>query len=346
MFFEIFGKDPIDNRLKKIQKSENYDCSIKKFKNKREEEILIQNKSISLFSILKKLITNRTNRSPGKNFSVKNQIDEFKSSKENLSYIWLGHSTVLLKISDKTILFDPVFKNAAPFWFIKKRFQPSPISIDELPKIDFVLISHDHYDHLEMFSIKKLKKKYNPKFIVPLGIGEHLHLWGVEEKNIMELDWWNSTSFENIKITCTPAMHSSGRRYFMQNKTLWCSWVIESNLGNKIFFSGDSGYDDHFKKIGDKYGPFDIVFVECGQYNAMWSLSHMHPTQSILAYEDLKGKKMQPIHWGAFDLAIHAWNEPINIAYKISKEKNISLLHPMQGELVEIEKYINNDVWW
>lgn len=345
IWLDLFGRNPKGERLEKIKNSKNYNSSKQTFQNKRSNDFDNMIKKLSFFKILRKFLTNKTKRAPAKNLPTKNNIQEFINSKKEISYIWLGHSTVLLKFSQKFILFDPVFKSAAPFSFIKKRFQPSPISLIDLPKIDFIIISHDHYDHLETSTIKFLNKRDNPIFFAPLGVGEHLNMWEISNDKINEMDWGESLKIDNLEFFSTPSMHSSGRMIFSQNKTLWCSWIIKS-FDKKIFFSGDSGYDSHFEKIGSEHGPFDLVFMECGQYNKMWHLSHMYPTESLKAFEDLKGTKLQTIHWGAFDLALHSWNEPINIIYNLALEKKIDLLHPMQGELVELDKERKNITWW
>lgn len=261
---------------------------------------------------------------------------------------WFGHSAFLLEIQGKKLLLDPMFGKApSPFpQFGLKRFnQKLPIDIEDLPTLDAVLISHDHYDHLDYGSIKKLKDKVR-LFIVPLGVGSHLEKWGVRQSVIKEQNWWEELDFEGLKLACTPARHFSGRRLLDRDTTLWCSWVIHS-LQTKIFFSGDSGYGPHFQEIGEKYGPFDLTLMECGQYDERWSAIHMMPEETVQAQIDVKGKMMIPIHWGAFTLALHDWFDPIDRVTKEAKFRNIAISTPKIGETVIVgtDKYPNS-MWW
>ena len=227
-----------------------------------------------------------------------------------------------------------------------KRFSKElPIAIEKLPKIDAIVISHDHYDHLDYESIKKLKHKVD-RFFVPLGLANHLLKWEVEKEKITELDWWQEANFENLKFISTPSQHFSGRGLTDRDKTLWCSWVIQSEK-EKIFFSGDSGYGSHFKEIGDKYGPFDFAMMECGQYNELWQEIHMFPEQTAQAGIDVKAKKLMPIHWGSFKLAQHAWTEPVERVVKKAEELNLKLIIPEIGKSTILEdSTFNYSKWW
>ncbi|AOW22133.1 hypothetical protein LPB138_14860 [Urechidicola croceus] len=248
-------------------------------------------------------------------------------------FLWFGHSTFLVQMNHKNILIDPMFSDVpAPHSMLgSKRFSSKlPIEIQQLPKIDAVLISHDHYDHLDYKSILVLKDKVG-KFYTPLGVGIHLEAWGVLRENIIELDWWQETSFDDLKFVCTPARHFSGRKFSNRQSTLWSSWVIQSETEN-IFFSGDSGYDKHFKEIGNKYGPFDFAMMECGQYNTLWPDIHMFPEETAQAGIDIKAKKIMPIHWGAFKLSMHSWTEPIERLTIKANELDLQVLTPKIGE--------------
>lgn len=230
--------------------------------------------------------------------------------------------------------------------FVGKRYSENlPANIQDLPHIDAVLISHDHYDHLDYDSILKLRDKVK-RFLVPLGIGAHLERWGVEKTRIQEFDWWDEIEFEGLKVIAAPARHFSGRSLTDRNATLWCSWVIHSKQG-RIFYSGDSGYGLHFKEIGSKHGPFDLTLIECGQYDNRWADIHMMPEEAVQAHLDVKGKVMLPIHWGAFTLAFHDWDEPVERIIGISEEKNVAVATPKIGEPVEIgtSKYPIS-LWW
>jgi len=263
-------------------------------------------------------------------------------------FIWFGHSAFLVQMNDKTILIDPMFGNApAPHPLLgTKRFSTElPIEIEKLPKIDAVLISHDHYDHLDYESIQKLKDKVG-KFYTPLGVGVHLQEWGIEKERIVELDWWQEVIFDDLTFASTPAQHFSGRGLSDRDKTLWCSWIIQSETEN-IFFSGDSGYGSHFKEIGEKYGDFDFAMIECGQYNELWPDVHMFPEETAQAGADIKAKKIMPIHWGAFKLAQHSWIDPIERVSIKAKELNIELITPKIGESIELENLANlTSTWW
>jgi len=296
------------------------------------------------------LFKSNSNAKPNKNIAVE-KIDSITIANYNSKtrFIWFGHSTFLLQIKGKNLLIDPMFGDVpAPNPLLgNKRFSNRlPIEIEKLPSIDAVLITHDHYDHLDYESIQKLKSKVN-MFYTPLGIGIHLLKWGVEKERIIELDWWQEIKFDELTIRCTPAQHFSGRGISDREKTLWCSWIIQSDEEN-LFFSGDSGYASHFKEIGDQYGPFDFAFMECGQYNNLWPLVHMLPEETAQAGLDIKAKKMMPIHWGAFKLASHSWTDPVERISKKAKELNVDLVIPKIGEIVEIGLNNSEEIypWW
>lgn len=260
-------------------------------------------------------------------------------------FIWFGHSTFLIQINNKNILIDPMFGEVpAPHpWLGGKRFSTElPIAIEKLPKIDAVLLSHDHYDHLDYGSIKKIKDKVE-HFYTPLGLGNHLKRWGVSNEKITELDWWQEITFHDLIFISAPAQHFSGRGFSDRDATLWCSWVIQSPTEN-IFFSGDSGYAPHFKEIGEKFGHFDFAMLECGQYNELWKEVHMFPEETAQAGVDINAKKIMPIHWGAFKLAQHSWTDPIERVSKKAKELQIELITPKIGEAFTINDTTQD--WW
>ncbi|MEJ8801979.1 MBL fold metallo-hydrolase [Pontibacter sp. H249] len=259
---------------------------------------------------------------------------------------WLGHSAFLVEIDGKRLLLDPMLgERASPFGFMgPKRFSELPITLEALPKIDAVLISHDHYDHLDHTSIKQLEEK-TTHFFVPLGVGAHLERWGVPASKITELDWWQEATFNGLTFASTPSRHFSGRSLSDRMQTLWTSWVIRGSR-DRIFFSGDSGYFDGFKEIGEKYGPFDITLMENGQYNELWSNIHMMPEQAVQAHIDLKGKLLMPIHWGTFALALHSWNEPIERITAKAKELQVPITTPRIGEPVILHRKAPQQEWW
>ncbi len=260
---------------------------------------------------------------------------------------WFGHSAFLLEIKGKNILIDPMFGEvAAPHPYLgKKRYNAElPIEIEKLPHLDAIIISHDHYDHLDYESILKLKDKAD-EFYMPLGVGRHFKKWGVDERKIHELDWWDEIKLDNLKLVCTPARHFSGRGFTDNSTTLWSSWVILSET-EKIYFSGDSGYGPHFKEIGKKYGPFDFAMLECGQYNEQWSAIHMMPEQTAQASIDVQAKIFMPIHWAAFTLAFHSWTDPIERVSAKSKELGLKLSTPRIGESVILGEAYPASTWW
>jgi L-ascorbate metabolism protein UlaG (beta-lactamase superfamily) len=261
---------------------------------------------------------------------------------------WFGHSALLLKVNGVTLLLDPMFgKSPSPFpIFGPKRYSAKlPIEIEELPTIDAVIFSHDHYDHLDYGSILKLKGKVK-QFIVPLGVAGHLVRWGVDPTIIQEHDWWDEFTFRGLTLASAPARHFSGRGLGGRDTSLWCSWVIISEK-TRIFFSGDSGYGPHFKEIGSKYGPFDLTLMECGQYNERWAGIHMMPEETVQAHLDVQGKLMIPIHWGAFTLALHSWNDPVERAVKAAKLLGTAIATPRIGEPVSIGAAVYpSSTWW
>jgi len=261
--------------------------------------------------------------------------------------LWrLGHSTMLLKIDGGFWLTDPVFSlRASPLQFLgPKRFHAPPISIEELPPIRGVILSHDHYDHLDKAAVLALAAK-TECFIAPLGVGEILRGWGLPAGKLQELDWWHSTRVGGLQLHATPAQHFSGRGLRDGNRTLWCSWVLE-HADFKLFFSGDSGYFPGFKAIGERHGPFDLSLVETGAYNEDWPDIHMHPEQSLQAHIDLGARVMMPMHNGTFDLSLHAWDEPFERISALALAQDLTLTTPQMGERVDIKAPPAVQAWW
>ena len=258
----------------------------------------------------------------------------------------LGHSTILMKLDNEFVLADPVFcERTSPVqWIGPKRFHPTPIDIEELPDIKVVLISHDHYDHLDKAAVKQLDEKVE-YFVTPLRVGDYLRKWGVNADKIIELDWWQQFQVGTLSVTLTPTQHFSGRGLTDRNETLWGSFVIESSQ-NRLFFSGDSGYFDGFKQIGERFGPFDIAMVETGAYNKLWPEIHMMPEESMQAFLDLRGKAMLPIHNSTFDLSMHDWYEPLEKISELAEQHQVNLLTPIMGEAVSINQPQAAYAWW
>lgn len=259
---------------------------------------------------------------------------------------WYGHSAFFFEIEGKRILIDPMLGDyAAPFSFMANRFPyKEPIPIDDLKEIDVLVLSHDHYDHLDYFTINQLANHVN-LFVVPLGVGAHLRHWGVPASRIKELDWWQSTKVEGIELTACPARHFSGRAILDRDATLWASWAIKGSKHN-LYFSGDGGYGQHFKEIGKRLGPFDLTFLECGQYNIAWHDIHMLPEESVQAGKDLNAQLAMPIHWGAFQLSVHTWTEPIYRFKGAAQMQSLPLVHPFIGERFCLGKQYPREEWW
>lgn len=265
---------------------------------------------------------------------------------QDFRYIWLGHSTFLLEIEGKRFLIDPVFSQRTSFvqWVGPKRFFQPPIDIADLPTLDAVIISHDHYDHLDKRSIQELGKM-ELDFYLPLGVGNHLQDWKIAPEKIHEFDWWEETQFGDITVACTPARHFSGRGLFDRNETLWASWTF---IGQKhrIFYSGDTGIMPAFKDIGDKYGPFDLSIVQVGAYDEHWHDIHLFPEEAVEAQKMLRGKMLIPVHWATFDLALHSWFDPAEQLVHFTEKENMPLMIPQVGEFVTPENLGNLRHWW
>jgi L-ascorbate metabolism protein UlaG (beta-lactamase superfamily) len=258
----------------------------------------------------------------------------------------LGHSTLLIKLRGGWWLTDPVFsERASPFQFIgPKRFHAPPIALQDLPPIRGVLLSHDHYDHLDRDTVKYLAQRVQV-FLTPLGVGDRLVHWGVPHDKVQQLDWWQETEVDGLRLALTPTQHFSGRGLRDGNRTLWGSWVIIDDA-LRVYFSGDSGYFDGFKEIGERYGPFDVAFVETGAYDAKWPYVHMQPEQTVQAFEDLRGRWLVPIHNGTFDLAMHAWEEPFERVSALAAQRGIALSTPVMGERLDLDAPHAGTPWW
>ncbi len=277
------------------------------------------------------------------------QSEQWKNRQDGeFSFSWLGHSSILISVDKKLILVDPVLEDrASPFsWIGPKRFHPSPVTAEDLPPIDFVLITHDHYDHLEKSTIVKIASKVE-RFIVPVGTGELLAEWGVSYSKITALDWWGEYSAASLKFCATPAIHYSSRGLFDTNERLWSSWAITGNDAS-IFISGDSGYFDGFREIGERLGPFDVTFVLIGAYNdkGTWRKIHMTPEEAGELHMDIGGTYLVPLHWATFNLAFHPWYEPIERLVAFADKKSIKLITPEIGERIYPLRGVKTDHWW
>lgn len=266
------------------------------------------------------------------------EVDWARIESAQDSLTWFGHSTFLLSIDGHKLFIDPMLGNrASPLSFVgSARYSKDwLLAVDRLPQIDAVLLTHDHYDHLDYGSIRALESKVG-HFFVPLGVGVHLSRWGIDSARITELGWWEEVPFHGLTLALTPSRHFSGRGLFNRNSTLWGGWVVIGER-TRFYTSGDGGYGSHFKEIGEAYGPFDLTLIEGGQYDTRWETSHMTPEQSVQAHLDVRGDKMMLVHWAAFTLAFHSWTDPIERASTEAVRQGVELVTPQIGETLFLE---------
>ena len=329
--------------LEKYQNSPQW--SNGKFQNSEETTMNISFKDVP--HLLHKQIFDKEHRMPALPIAIEGfEKPRFTDESDEAKLIWYGHSVVLMRLMGKTLLIDPMLgDNASPIApFATKRFSEGSLElIEQFPQIDLVLLTHDHYDHLDLASIEKLKGKTR-QFFVALGVKRHLVAWGISPEKITEFDWWEEKSFEDIQITFTPTRHFSGRGLTDRAKSLWGGWVFKTNKEN-IYFSGDGGYGKHFKEVGEKLGPFDFGLMECGQYNEKWHLIHMFPEEAIKAAQDAKVKKAMAVHWAGFALALHTWKDPIERFVNEAEKKKASIITPKIGEMFTLQDN-SFEQWW
>jgi L-ascorbate metabolism protein UlaG (beta-lactamase superfamily) len=338
------GKASVDQRAR-YEKSVNFRNGI--FQNYVETPV--NNPDVPMTKAMREYFSGGRDRVPNVKIPI-HKIERGLFTEKNADKVtvtWLGHSSVLFQFEGFTFLTDPMFgKRASPVSFMgPKRFDMNlPLEPETVPHLDAIILSHDHYDHLDYKTIKALHPKTD-RFFVPLGVAPHLLKWGVDENKIVELDWWENAEVDGIEFIATPARHFSGRRGNDRGKTLWASWVIISDK-HRIYFGGDSGYGNHFGDIGKKCGPFDVTLLENGAYNEAWPYVHMMPEQTAQAHLDLKGDFLLPIHWAQFNLSLHPWREPIERLAKAADEMGIKLATPMIGQSFTIGGKVPNSKWW
>lgn len=339
----MFGSTPSGARLEKIRQSPNYRNG--SFQNQSPTPNFTE--GATFVTILNDFLFKKVeHKKPSQPLpSVKTNLFSLSPMEDVL--VWMGHSSYFMQVDGKKMLVDPVLSgNASPFSSGTKAFDGADIyTTDDIPALDLLFITHDHWDHLDYKVIRKIQPKVK-RVITGLGTGEHLEKWGFDKNNISEKDWNETVQLEDgFSVTATPARHFSGRT-FKRNKALWVSFVLQTP-NKKMYIGGDSGYDKHFKEIGHAYGPFDLAILECGQYNRNWKHIHMMPEETVQAAIDLNAKKLLPVHWSKFALSLHAWKEPIERVSKAAKERNMLLLTPMIGEKVNINATENTFInWW
>jgi L-ascorbate metabolism protein UlaG (beta-lactamase superfamily) len=272
--------------------------------------------------------------------------DDFPVQAGELAVTWFGHASALLEIDGRRLLVDPVWgERVSPSPTLgPTRLHPNPVPLDALPPVDVVVISHDHYDHLDLPTVRWLLRRSGATFVVPLGIGVHLRTWGVPDDRIVELDWNGSTTIGGLTLTCTEARHFSGR-FFARDTTLWASWAI-AGPRHRVFFGGDTGYTPAFAEIGARLGPFDLTLLPVGAYNDAWHAIHMDPEEAVRANGDLGGQVMLPIHWATFNLAFHRWAEPVQRACAAAERAGVRLVIPRPGGRVDVLDTPELQDWW
>nr|WP_275942111.1 MBL fold metallo-hydrolase [Haliangium ochraceum] len=262
-----------------------------------------------------------------------------------LRITWLGHSTVLIEIDGVRVLTDPVWgERTSPLSFIgPERWYAPPLALADMPRIDLVLISHDHYDHLDAPTMEQLGD-WDTQFVVPLGVGAHLEYWGIAPERIRELDWWDRVQVGALELVCTPARHASGRHVFDRNATLWAGYALLGDA-HRVFFSGDTGLFPELADIGERFGPFDVSMIEVGAYHRAWPDWHMGPEQAVRAHGMVRARTFLPIHWGLFNLAMHGWTEPVERTMVAAERAGARVLVPRPGESLEPAS-ARTERWW
>ncbi|HTV19328.1 MAG TPA: MBL fold metallo-hydrolase [Polyangiaceae bacterium] len=269
-----------------------------------------------------------------------------KPPRSGLRATWLGHAAMLIEIDGRRVLTDPVWsERASPFsWIGPRRWYRPPIALADLPSLDAVLISHDHYDHLDYRTIVALKDR-ELTFVVPLGIGAHLEYWGVAPSRIVELDWWEHATVNGLDIVSTPARHASGRVVVDDDTKLWSSYAL-IGPNHRAFFSGDTGLFPALEQIGQRFGPFDLTMIEVGQYHRSWPDWHIGPEQAIMAHGLLRGRTLLPMHWGLFSLAYHGWTEPAERVLAAAQAHSVNVVLPKPGQSIEPDAPHTTARWW
>ena len=363
--FKVFGKAAAGERLERMRRSPNYKGD--RFENLVQTDVTV--KGTTFWKMLREYRNRPADTTPaGRLPSVVTDLRALPD--QGVWVVWFGHSSYLLKVEGVTILVDPVFSgNASPVpWFAKAFGGTEVYGISQMPGVDLLLLTHDHYDHLDYKTVRVLAEKAG-RVCTSLGVGAHLESWGVAGEKIVELDWWDSWSWVasrdgvaglhsgeaggggGLTLTAAPARHFSGRG-FKRGGTLWSSFVLKGR-GHSLYLGGDSGYEQHFREIGERFGPFELAILECGQYGKNWPFIHMMPEQTVQAALDLRAAALMPVHWGKFTLALHPWKEPVRRlmaafakASAAESGKGLQLATPMIGEAVLVGSEYPTEQWW
>jgi L-ascorbate metabolism protein UlaG (beta-lactamase superfamily) len=339
---KIWGKRPAGSRRQRILASPNAVKGI--FQN--ELPTSLNPNKVPMFKMVREAASRPKSVRPSRVMpTVKTDLAQLRTS-DTPTVVWFGHSSYLITAGGFTVLVDPVFSgNISPIGAFGRAFAGADAyTVADLPPIDLLVITHDHYDHLDYKTIRELAGHVS-RIVTPLGVGAHLEYWGLDTGRIAELDWWESTVVTpEVKLTATPARHFSGRT-LKRGQTLWASFVLEI-AGTKIFIGGDSGYGPHFKTIGERFGPFNLALLECGQYNTSWPQIHMMPEETAQAAQDLGTTVLLPVHWAKFVLANHPWNEPVRRLHAAVQASGLPLALPQIGQPYKIGSGALKSEWW
>ena len=342
-WFASFGGKLEGDRLERARQSPQFDG--KKFVNPIPTRMLVPG---TTWEMIRHQFFGKEQRVPPKPVPVvpRSATDYALPPPSGLRATWIGHASTLVEIDGHRLLTDPIWsERASPSTLAgPKRFHPPPVPVDALPAIEVVIISHDHFDHLDMATVRALAAR-GSRFVVPLGIGAHLEAWSIPPAQITELDWGESVRIGSLELVATPARHYSGRNPLRRDRTLWASWVVKGPR-HRIFFSGDSGYFDGFKAIGAAHGPFDLTLIKIGACDWTWQDIHMSPEEAVRTNQDLGGRLLLPIHWGTFNLAFHAWNAPPEEAVAAAAARNVAIAVPRPGEWIEPSSPPPVEAWW
>jgi L-ascorbate metabolism protein UlaG (beta-lactamase superfamily) len=335
------GKLPSGERLKRIEQSPNYVDGAFRYPGPLPERPKVKG-SGGLLGAARRILFGAGERNKPSAVLPSTKTDLFSLRPEENLVVWMGHSSYYLQVSGKKFLVDPVFSGSA---FIVSAFDGSDVyTPEDIPPIDYLVITHDHWDHLDYETVKALRGKVG-KVLTGLGTGEHLEYWDYEARQIIEHDWDETTDLgEGFSVTAIATPHFSGR-FLTRNKAIWTAFVLVSP-DRKIFLGGDSGYADYFTAVGERFGPFDLAILECGQYNEQWRNSHMFPEDTAQASIDLRAKKLFAVHWGKFALSVHPWDEPIIRLNAICLERGITLVHPLIGGRIHYDEDEAFTRWW
>jgi L-ascorbate metabolism protein UlaG (beta-lactamase superfamily) len=348
-WFASLGARATGERLERMRRSPQWSAGAQRFVNAMPTHTMLPRDAARSLHLQ---VAGGETRYPVRPIPVeaRRRSDFERPPASGLRATWLGHATALVEVDGARILTDPVWsERVSPSTLVgPRRFFEPPIALADLPRVDAVVISHDHYDHLDMETVKTLART-GARFCVPLGVGAHLERWGMPASQIDERDWGETREIAGVTITATPARHFSGRRLSDRDATLWCSWVI-AGLRHRVFYSGDSGYFDGYRDIGRDHGPFDLTLMSLGAYGPTWPLIHMTPEEIVQAQRDLRGELLLPIHWATFNLAFHAWNEPALRMAADARAKGVRFTIPRPGEMTEparlLEAGSEPAEWW